>query len=127
MSKWNRSILAALPQAGGVEGKPERCLVEQPEKGGRIATAPSFLRRKPSANYATVFIFSAATATRLLSGWAISPASFIMCSVEREVSATIESKAERAKSDWSFMNSVGDLTDDSVCSVWVAVSKVRLA
>lgn len=45
--------------------------------------------------YATVFAFSAATATRFDSGWAASLASLISASVFFEASATYESNAPR--------------------------------
>lgn len=47
------------------------------------------------AGYAAILIFSAATAARFWSGWAISPASFRTVSVFFEVSATSASNAAR--------------------------------
>ena len=62
-----------------------------------IAQGPVPEARRPSgARQALIFIFSAATAKRLLSGWAISPASFSIVSVDFDVSATSVSKLVRA-------------------------------
>ena len=70
----------------------------------RAGTAASFGSGRPTrsgrpptgADQATVFIFSAVTAMRLDSGCATSLASLMSISVERDVSATIWSKNERA-------------------------------
>ena len=54
------------------------------------------LTQSDGANYATVLIFSAASAMRLDSGWNTSPASFIEASVLFELWATSVSKADLA-------------------------------
>jgi hypothetical protein len=67
-----------------------------PEKQG--AAGPSADRPsqvdEPTAQ-AAVFTFSAATAKRFDSGWAASPASFIIASVFFDASATYESNTPR--------------------------------
>lgn len=93
-------IWHARGQAQGAE--PARRTIPRPsaaKKRAAVRLDDRPFAREPAPGdprQALIFIFSAATAKRLLSGWAISPASFSIVSVDFDVSATSVSKLVRA-------------------------------
>ncbi len=91
-----------IPRVWG-KGQTGACMGKSPEAAKRSADAkraaaslqPPLPIASKSRDQAAIFTFSAAIATRFEIGWATSPASFSIVSVEREVSATIMSNALR--------------------------------